>query len=155
VLFDRGGSQLAGPAIQELMTACMHSSARIRQQQHDLDFVPSASSFLPQAVDVLCSCCRSSRTDILTIMGAEFLATIFIGCLNACLVQPVAYVERTVFYRERAAGTPPPAAGCISTADQPKAPPIGVLQPRPSRLLRSSRGYLWNGPLLSSCQGSC
>ena len=40
-------------------------------------------------------------------MGAEFLATIFIGCLNACLVQPVAYVERTVFYRERAAGTPP------------------------------------------------
>ena len=39
-------------------------------------------------------------------MGAEFLATIFIGCLNACLVQPVAYVERTVFYRERAAGTP-------------------------------------------------
>ncbi len=53
--------------------------------------------------------CRSSRTDILTIMGAEFLATIFIGCLNACLVQPVAYVERTVFYRERAAGacTPP------------------------------------------------
>ena len=48
--------------------------------------------------------CRSSRTDILTIMGAEFLATIFIGCLNACLVQPVAYVERTVFYRERAAG---------------------------------------------------
>ena len=52
-------------------------------------------------------------------MGAEFLATIFIGCLNACLVQPVAYVERTVFYRERAAGTPiriTPAAGRISTA---------------------------------------
>ena len=51
--------------------------------------------------------CRSSRGDILTIMGAEFLATIFIGVLNACLVQPVAYIERTVFYRERAAGASP------------------------------------------------
>ena len=37
-------------------------------------------------------------------MGAMFIATMFIGCLNACLVQPVMYVERTVFYRERAAG---------------------------------------------------
>ena len=36
--------------------------------------------------------------------GAMFIATMFIGCLNACLVQPVMYVERTVFYRERAAG---------------------------------------------------
>ena len=31
----------------------------------------------------------------------------FIGCLNACLVQPVITVERPVFYRERAAG------GCL------------------------------------------
>jgi (2Fe-2S) ferredoxin len=37
-------------------------------------------------------------------MGAMFIATMFIGCLNACLVQPVMYVERGVFYRERAAG---------------------------------------------------
>ena len=59
---------------------------------------------------------RSSRTDILTIMGAEFLATIFIGCLNACLVQPVAYVERTVFYRERAAGMRLLLGAQISTA---------------------------------------
>jgi hypothetical protein len=28
----------------------------------------------------------------------------FLGCLNACLVQPVISVERGVFYRERAAG---------------------------------------------------
>lgn len=38
------------------------------------------------------------------LTGAMFIATMFIGCLNACLVQPVMYVERTVFYRERAAG---------------------------------------------------
>jgi hypothetical protein len=28
----------------------------------------------------------------------------FLGCLNACLVQPVISVERGVFYRERVAG---------------------------------------------------
>jgi len=33
-----------------------------------------------------------------------FIATMFIGCLNACLVQPVMSTERSVFYRERAAG---------------------------------------------------
>ena len=31
-------------------------------------------------------------------------STMFLGCLNACLVQPVISVERGVFYRERAAG---------------------------------------------------
>ncbi len=36
-----------------------------------------------------------------------FIATMFLGCLNACLVQPVISVERSVFYRERAAGGPP------------------------------------------------
>ena len=37
-------------------------------------------------------------------MGSMYGAVIFIGGLNASSVQPVVAVERTVFYRERAAG---------------------------------------------------
>jgi hypothetical protein len=33
-----------------------------------------------------------------------YSAALFIGIQNAALVQPVVAVERTVFYRERAAG---------------------------------------------------
>jgi len=47
---------------------------------------------------------RSNRTDVLTIMGALFAATMFLGVYNSSSVQPVVAVERTVFYRERAAG---------------------------------------------------
>lgn len=37
-------------------------------------------------------------------MGSMYAATLFIGVQNATSVQPVVAVERTVFYRERAAG---------------------------------------------------
>lgn len=37
-------------------------------------------------------------------MGSMYAAVIFIGIENAATVQPVVAVERTVFYRERAAG---------------------------------------------------
>eukprot|EP00271_Cylindrocystis_brebissonii_P020903 TRINITY_DN71_c0_g6_i2.p1 TRINITY_DN71_c0_g6~~TRINITY_DN71_c0_g6_i2.p1 ORF type:complete len:224 (-),score=40.54 TRINITY_DN71_c0_g6_i2:845-1516(-) len=37
-------------------------------------------------------------------MGAMYAAVIFLGVNNASTVQPVVAVERTVFYRERAAG---------------------------------------------------
>ncbi len=37
-------------------------------------------------------------------MGALFAATMFLGVYNSSSVQPVVGVERTVFYRERAAG---------------------------------------------------
>ncbi len=33
-----------------------------------------------------------------------YAAALFIGIQNAALVQPIVAVERTVFYRERAAG---------------------------------------------------
>jgi hypothetical protein len=33
-----------------------------------------------------------------------YAAVMFIGILNAKSIQPVVFVERTVFYRERAAG---------------------------------------------------
>eukprot|EP00250_Pteridium_aquilinum_P005382 c15486_g1_i1 orf=631-5127(+) len=42
--------------------------------------------------------------DLLTVMGAMYGATLFLGINNCSTVQPVVSVERTVFYRERAAG---------------------------------------------------
>lgn len=37
-------------------------------------------------------------------MGSMYAAVLFLGVQNASAVQPVVAVERTVFYRERAAG---------------------------------------------------
>jgi ABC-type multidrug transport system ATPase subunit len=47
---------------------------------------------------------RTNSTDLFIILGALYGATIFI-CFNNCgTVQPVVSIERTVFYREKAAG---------------------------------------------------
>ncbi|KAL5220687.1 hypothetical protein ABZP36_025400 [Zizania latifolia] len=42
--------------------------------------------------------------DLFNAMGSMYSAVLFIGVLNSTSVQPVVSVERTVFYRERAAG---------------------------------------------------
>ncbi|WVZ73261.1 hypothetical protein U9M48_021589 [Paspalum notatum var. saurae] len=42
--------------------------------------------------------------DLLDAMGSMYAAVLFIGVMNSTSVQPVVAVERTVFYRERAAG---------------------------------------------------
>ncbi|KAL2643201.1 hypothetical protein R1flu_010788 [Riccia fluitans] len=47
---------------------------------------------------------RDTQQDIFNVMGALYSAVIFLGVNNASTVQPVVAVERTVFYRERAAG---------------------------------------------------
>ncbi|KAG5607591.1 hypothetical protein H5410_029083 [Solanum commersonii] len=48
---------------------------------------------------------RVSRSqDLLNAMGSMYAATLFLGVQNCSSVQPVVAVERTVFYRERAAG---------------------------------------------------
>ncbi|KAK9906410.1 hypothetical protein WJX75_001426 [Coccomyxa subellipsoidea] len=47
---------------------------------------------------------RGQQGDVLNIMGAIFVAVIFLGTSNSSTVQPVVAVERTVMYRERAAG---------------------------------------------------
>ncbi|MFS8007347.1 putative ABC-2 type transporter [Helianthus anomalus] len=44
------------------------------------------------------------QQDVLNMMGALFAAVVFHGAINQNAVQPVVAVERTVFYRERAAG---------------------------------------------------
>jgi len=37
-------------------------------------------------------------------MGSMYAAVTFIGVVNGASVQPIVAIERTVFYRERAAG---------------------------------------------------
>ncbi|MCO5565028.1 hypothetical protein L7F22_018698 [Adiantum nelumboides] len=44
------------------------------------------------------------QQDLLTVMGAMYGSTLFLGINNCSTVQPVVSVERTVFYRERGAG---------------------------------------------------
>ncbi|KAL7602302.1 hypothetical protein Lser_V15G25177 [Lactuca serriola] len=47
---------------------------------------------------------RTSQQDLLNAMGSMYAAVLFIGTQNSSSVQPVVAVERTVFYREKAAG---------------------------------------------------
>lgn len=47
---------------------------------------------------------RSKQQDLFNLLGATYSAVLFLGGSNASAVQPVVTVERTVFYRERAAG---------------------------------------------------
>ncbi|XP_062165228.1 pleiotropic drug resistance protein 1-like isoform X1 [Alnus glutinosa] len=47
---------------------------------------------------------RRRKQDIFNAVGSMYAAALFIGIQNAALVQPVVAFERTVFYRERAAG---------------------------------------------------
>ncbi|GAU13808.1 hypothetical protein TSUD_261350 [Trifolium subterraneum] len=46
----------------------------------------------------------SKGTDLSNAMGSMYAAVFFIGVQNSASVQPVVAVERTVFYREKAAG---------------------------------------------------
>lgn len=48
--------------------------------------------------------CRDSTQDLFMVMGALYSAVLFLGTNNASSVQPIISIERTVFYRERAAG---------------------------------------------------
>ncbi|XP_047948480.1 pleiotropic drug resistance protein 1-like [Salvia hispanica] len=47
---------------------------------------------------------RTKTLDIFNAMGSMYAAVLFLGVQNASSVQPVVAIERTVFYRERAAG---------------------------------------------------
>ncbi|OVA12443.1 Glycoside hydrolase [Macleaya cordata] len=47
---------------------------------------------------------RESSTDLNVIVGAMYAAVLFVGINNCSTVQPIVAIERTVFYRERAAG---------------------------------------------------
>ncbi|KAM7459437.1 hypothetical protein LguiA_036431 [Lonicera macranthoides] len=47
---------------------------------------------------------QETQQDIFNAMGSMYAAVLFIGITNASSVQPVVYIERSVSYRERAAG---------------------------------------------------
>ncbi|MCI13892.1 pleiotropic drug resistance protein 1-like, partial [Trifolium medium] len=46
----------------------------------------------------------ASRQDLLNVVGSMYTAVLFLGVQNSSYVQPVVAVERTVFYRQKAAG---------------------------------------------------
>jgi hypothetical protein len=47
---------------------------------------------------------RSTQIDLTNSMGSMYMATLFLGIQNSSTAMPVVSIERTVFYRERAAG---------------------------------------------------
>eukprot|EP00897_Mesotaenium_endlicherianum_P001115 jgi/Mesen1/11003/ME000098S10398 len=47
---------------------------------------------------------RKAQQNVFNAMGALYTSSLFIGWNNAASVQPIVAIERTVFYRERAAG---------------------------------------------------
>lgn len=47
---------------------------------------------------------RTKQQDLMNLLGAMYSAVLFLGATNASAVQSVVAIERTVFYRERAAG---------------------------------------------------
>ncbi|KAK0606014.1 hypothetical protein LWI29_033152 [Acer saccharum] len=53
---------------------------------------------------------RDSTKALFMVMGALYSACLFLGVNNASSVQPIVSIERTVFYRERAAGMYAPFA---------------------------------------------
>ncbi|KAJ9181423.1 hypothetical protein P3X46_009555 [Hevea brasiliensis] len=46
----------------------------------------------------------TKQQDLTNLLGAMYAAVFFLGASNASSVQPIVSIERTVFYRERAAG---------------------------------------------------
>jgi hypothetical protein len=53
---------------------------------------------------------RESQQDFKNLLGATYAAVFFLGASNSMTVQPVVSIERTVFYREKAAGMYSPLA---------------------------------------------
>ncbi|KAM0926425.1 hypothetical protein ACQ4PT_003507 [Festuca glaucescens] len=51
-----------------------------------------------------------SQQDFKNLLGATYAAVFFLGAANSITVQPVVSIERTVFYREKAAGMYSPLA---------------------------------------------
>ncbi|XP_050366565.1 pleiotropic drug resistance protein 1-like isoform X1 [Argentina anserina] len=55
-----------------------------------------------------------SQQDLFNAIGSMYAAVLFLGIKNSTTVQPVVSIERTVFYRERAAGMYSPLAYAFS-----------------------------------------
>lgn len=59
-------------------------------------------SYLQNSLETFYSC-RHNQQDLFNAMGSMYSSVLFMGVQNSASVQPVVAVERTVFYRERAA----------------------------------------------------
>ncbi|TYI81108.1 hypothetical protein E1A91_D05G132600v1 [Gossypium mustelinum] len=53
---------------------------------------------------------RTRYQDLFNSMGSMYAAVLFLGVQNAASIQPIVHIERTVFYREKAAGMYSPMA---------------------------------------------
>nr|DAD28487.1 TPA_asm: hypothetical protein HUJ06_029955 [Nelumbo nucifera] len=64
---------------------------------------------------------RGTTQDLFMVMGALYASCLFLGVNNASSVQPVISIERTVFYREKAAGmySPLPYAAAQGLVELP------------------------------------
>lgn len=58
--------------------------------------------------------CRETAQELMVVMGALYSANLFLGVNNASSVQPIVSIERTVFYREKAAGMYSPIAYAVA-----------------------------------------
>lgn len=47
---------------------------------------------------------RDNANDLRIVIGCMYTAVMFIGVSNCSTVQPIVAIERSVYYRERAAG---------------------------------------------------
>ncbi|TVU19430.1 hypothetical protein EJB05_35578, partial [Eragrostis curvula] len=85
---------------------------RLEEQSLDKGMKPTSARFLFTTVIALLLGTifwdlggkMSTKQDLTNAMGSMYAAVLFIGIMNCTSVQPVVAVERTVFYRERAAG---------------------------------------------------
>ncbi|XP_071724267.1 LOW QUALITY PROTEIN: ABC transporter G family member 31-like [Rutidosis leptorrhynchoides] len=68
-----------------------------------------------------CGSKRDTTQSLFVVMGALYSACLFLGVNNASSVQPIVSIERTVFYREKAAGlySPIPYAAAQGLVELP------------------------------------
>ncbi|KAK8713488.1 hypothetical protein V6N13_148704 [Hibiscus sabdariffa] len=85
---------------------------RIKEKQNPATWMMEVSSVTIEAqlgIDFVehyksSSLNQKDATELTVILGAMFIAAMFLGSNNCQTVQPIVAIERTIFYRERAAG---------------------------------------------------
>lgn len=82
------------------------------------------------------------RQDLMNFLGAMYSAIFFLGATNASSVQPIISIERTVLYRERAAGMYSPLAYAIAQVAI-EAIYVAVQSVAYTLLLYSMIGFEW------------
>lgn len=84
----------------------------------------------PKFHHIACYVNRGTQQNLLNLLGAIYASVFFLGATNSTTVQSIVAIERTVFYRERAAG-------------MYSALPYAFAQVNPSTLLTHFNLYLY------------